>query len=208
MGSIFKVAVTGGAGSGKTSVCNRLKSLGFEVIDADAIARAVVSPGSAVLEAIAKHFGSGMIRRDGSLDRTALRRQVVKDISKKQKLERIIHPLILERMQDEITTLENQGVPAVIVEVPLLFELNLAQGFDMVVTVISDREQKTERLCRRDRVTREDAEALLDLQLPDEGKIEKSDFIIDNKGSIDDLYRDVDRMVQFLNEKSRIGLTR
>lgn len=208
MGSILKVAVTGGAGSGKTSVCNRLKSLGLGVIDADALAREAASPGSPVLDAIAAQFGDEMIRQDGSLDRRALRRQIVKDFSKKQALERIIHPVILKRMQDEIASLEEKGSPMAIVEVPLLFELNLAGAFDVVVTVTSVRDRKTERLVRRDGVSRGDAEALLDLQLPDRAKICRSDFVVENDGSLEDLDSKVDRLVQLLKEKSRNRLTR
>ena len=183
----LKVAITGGAGSGKTFVCNQLKSLGMDIVSTDQIAREVVSPDSSVLRAIAAHFGEQMVQADGTLDRSRLRQRIIEDNAQKQALEKMIHPAILKRMREKVDHLEKQKASVVLVEVPLLFELDLAGEFDLVVMVTAARERKIDRMVNRDRVTRKDAEALLDRQLPDAEKIKHSDIIIENNGSLEDL---------------------
>lgn len=198
----LKVAVTGGAGSGKTSVCNHLISLGLKVISTDRIAREVVSAGSQVLRAIVAQFGDGVLKADGSLDRPLLREQIVADIDKKQMLEDIIHPAILKRMHEMVDDLQQRHEPIVVVEVPLLFELDLADTFDLVVMVTASRERKIDRMVKRDGVSRESADALLGLQLPDSEKIEQSDIVVKNDGSPEELNESVQALYQALRQKS------
>ena len=198
----LKVAITGGAGSGKTFVCNQLKSLGMNIISTDQIARDVVSPGSSVLRAIAAHFGEQMLQSDGSLDRSRLRQRIIEDNTQKQALEKMIHPAILKRMREKVDHLEKQKVSVVLVEVPLLFELDLAGEFDLVVMVTAARERKVDRMVNRDRVSRKDAEALLDRQFPDAEKIKHSDIIIENNGSLEDLSESVQDLYRSILQKS------
>lgn len=198
----LKVAVTGGAGSGKSAVCNHLISLGLEVISADRIAREVVSPESPVLRAIVARFGEQILQADGSLDRLLLRQEIIKDSHKKQKLEEIIHPAILQRMHVSIDDAQKRETPIVVVEVPLLFELDLTGDFDLVVMVTATRKKRIDRLVKRDGVSRESAEALLDAQLPDQDKIKQSDIIIKNDGSRESLGKSVQALYGTLLEKS------
>jgi dephospho-CoA kinase len=199
---ILKVAVTGSAGSGKTFICNRLKILGMNIVSTDQIAREVVSPGSSVLQAIAAHFGGQILQSDGTLDRSRLRQRIIEDPSQKQALEKMIHPAILKRMRETVDHLEKQNVSVVLVEVPLLFELGLAGEFDLVVMVTAARERKIDRMVNRDRVTREDAAALLDRQLPDAEKINRSDIIIENNGSLEELRRSAQDLYRSIMQKS------
>jgi dephospho-CoA kinase len=196
------VAVTGGAGSGKTSVCKRLKSLGLHVINTDRIARQVVSPGSPVLSAIVERFGKTILKADGTLNRVLLREQIVEDLYKKQMLEDIIHPAILHRMHELVDALQKSHEPIVVVEVPLLFELDLADAFDMVVMVTASRQQKIDRMIKRDGVSRKSAESLLAVQLPDSVKIDQSHFIVGNNGSPEDLDESVQALYHMLQQKS------
>jgi dephospho-CoA kinase len=198
----LRVAVTGGAGSGKTSVCNHLKSLGLNVISTDRIAREVVSPGSPVLRAIVARFGDAILKPDGTLDRLLLREEIVKDKYKKQILEDIIHPAILKRMHEMVDDARQSQEPIVVVEVPLLFELDLADVFDLVVMVTTSRKRKIERMAKRDGVSRKSAEALLRLQLPDSAKVKQSDIIIKNDGSPEDLKASVQAVYHALIQKS------
>ena len=197
----LKVAITGGAGSGKTTVCNRLKELGFNVISTDALAKEVVSPGSPIYDAVVSHFGEQVVQPDGTLNRKRLRRIIIRDDTARRTLERFIHPEILKRMHQKVNDAENCGAPVVLVEVPLLFELGLSDRFDVVVMVAADRKRRIERLMTRDQVSRDDAEALLKAQLSDREKIKQSDFIIKNDGSISHMTHEVDDLYRTLREK-------
>ncbi len=188
----LRVAVTGGAASGKTSVCNRFKELGVKVISADSLAREAVAPGSPSYEKIVKYFGKKVLARNGHLNRQALRRIIIRDDSARKILEQITHPEIIRRMQEKISEAEKGGEPVILVEVPLLFELNLEDKFDVVIVVIADYESRIERLMERDKVSRRDAEALLDTQLPDAEKIERAEFVIRNNGSRENMLESVD----------------
>ena len=199
----LKIAVTGGAGSGKTSVCNRLKQLGLNVISTDVIAREVVSPGMPVYEAIVTHFGRQFLSSDGTLDRKRLRRLITSDKRQKQALDRLIHPEILRRMRLEIESAVHRGEPVVLVEIPLLFELGLAGEFDFVVMVAAAHEQKIKRLMARDQVSRQDAEALLQTQLQDGEKIKQADFVVKNDGSLQGMISEVGRLFKVLNKKMK-----
>lgn len=199
------VGVTGGAGSGKTTVCSLLRQSGFPVISTDRIAREVVSPGSAVLRAVVERFGDRILKPDGTLDRSLLREIMVNDPYQKQILEDILHPAILKRMQDGIHEARRKLRPIVVVEVPLLFELDLADAFDCIVMVHTDRKRKIDRIVLRDDVRRQSAEALVDTQLPDRQKIEHSDIIIENNGSPEALKKSVHALVRTLLEKGWKG---
>ena len=178
-----KIAVTGGAGSGKTFVCDRLKELGMKVVSADTLARDAVRPDSAASEQIVDHFGEKVLSGDGTLNRQMLRRMMITDADARKSLERIIHPVIASLMAAEMTEAEKRGYSAVIVEVPLLFESGIADRFDIVVVVAADPELRIQRLMDRDQVTRNEAKALLRVQMPDDEKTKHADFVIKNNGS-------------------------
>ena len=197
----LKVAITGGAGSGKTTVCNRLKELGLNIISTDAIAREVVSRGSPVYLAIADHFGEQVLKPDGTLDRKRLRQIIIKDAAARRILEGFIHPEILKRMQQRMSDAKDRGASMVLVEIPLFFELGLSGQFDVVVMVTADRKRRVERLMARDQVSREDAEGLLKAQLSDKEKIKQSDIVIKNDGSVAHVIGAVDDLYCMLKEK-------
>lgn len=192
------VAVTGSAGSGKSFVCGRLASRGGQLIDADQVARDVVKPGTEGLNKIVDHFGMTVLTREGVLDRTALRRQIVSDARARKALEAILHPGIIAEMEARIKAAHDGGRALVVVEVPLLFELDMASRYDKVVLVKAARHLKVKRLTQRDHVSREDAERLLDIQIPDDEKEKRSDFVIENNGSRDKLIKCVDRLYEMI----------
>lgn len=189
--NIFKLAITGSAGSGKSVVCNRLSDLGWPMFDCDRIARQVVEPGQKAYDQMVDLFGKQCVGADGSLDRAKLRSIILGSDSLRREMEEILHPAILTDLDEKIkaTALDHQMVA---VEVPLLFELNMEERFDYCVTVAVDRSQMVERIISRDNVTRESAEKILDLQMDLDEKIKRSDHVIWNNGGIKELLASVD----------------
>jgi dephospho-CoA kinase len=191
----LKVSVTGGAGSGKSSVCSRFKELGAWVISADELARKVVRPGFSGFKKIVEHFGKAILESNGTLNRRKMRGIMLSDETARKDLERLIHPEILGQMNLEVQKAMKAAHRLIIVEVPLLFELNMADEFDHVIMVSADADIKVKRLIDRDRVSEADARALVTVQMPDELKEKQSDEVIRNNKSlkvlitaVDDLY--------------------
>lgn len=195
------IGITGNAGSGKTTVCNHLMSLGLPVILLDNLAREVVAPGSIALKRISDHFGNGILSEDGSLNRPALRQIILMEDGKRRELERMLHPEIISLMHLRITQAGMAGAGLVAVEVPLLFELGMTELFDMVLLVTAEKHLQIKRLSERDQVSALNAGALIETQIPDQEKRQQSDFIIDNNGSYEDLINSVDRFHQIVYQK-------
>jgi dephospho-CoA kinase len=193
---VFKVAVTGGAGSGKSSVCNRLKELGITIISSDALAREAVAPGSTAHKKILNYFGEKIVLSDGKLNRQMLRRIIVNDGAARRSLEQFIHPEITKLMQRKMAQAEKNGDRVVAVEIPLLFELGIEKQFDIVVIVSADPKLRVKRLMDRDNVFREDAEELLNVQMPDQEKVKRGGFVLSNNGSAKQLISSVDRFYE------------
>ncbi|MEE8553390.1 MAG: dephospho-CoA kinase [Desulfobacterales bacterium] len=189
---VLKVAVTGGAGSGKTTVCNRLKGLGVKVISSDALAKEAVAQGSLAHEKIVNYFGKKVLLSDGNLNRQELRSIIINDDVARLALERFIHPEISRLMHLRIAQAEQDGDPVLLVEVPLLFELGMAEQFDVIIVVSADHELRVKRLMDRDKVSRDEAEDLINVQMPQAEKVERAEFVLANDCSKDQLIRSVD----------------
>lgn len=198
---MLKVAVTACAGSGKTSVCNRFKELGVKVISSDVLAREVVAQDSTAYNKIINYFGKKVLTKDGSLNRRMLRRIIINDNVARKALESFVHPEIIKLMHSQMIKAEKDGNHIVLVEVPLLFELGIEDRFDVVIAVVAGRKLRVKRLMDRDDVSREDAEALLNHQLPDEDKARRADFVIKNDGSFAQMIRSVDHLYKDLVQK-------
>ncbi len=200
-GQILKIAVTGSAGSGKSAVCERLQQLGLTVVSSDVLARAAVLPGTAAFRRIVDAFGARVVLKDGTLDRPALRRIMVEDPTARKTLEGIVHPEVFRRINALTKAAGEKGEPAIVVEIPLLFEISAQSRFDLVLLVVAEREAQIRRLTSRDRVTRDGAAALLATQMPDSLKLEKADYIIRNHGSMTALIEQVDRFYDRVSKK-------
>jgi len=197
---ILKVAVTGGAGSGKTSVCNRLKELGVKVISADEMAREAVAPGSEALTKIVRYFGDTVLLSDGTLNRKTLRRMIIDDGEARFALERFLHYEIIKLIHKNVVSAEKEGCRMVVIEVPLLFELDMKERFDWVVVVSADKELRVKRLMERDQTSRDAAEDLINVQMPDEDKIGRADYVVRNEDSIEKLVDSVDVLFKNLTK--------
>jgi len=191
---ILKIAVTGSAGSGKSLVCQRFKVLGLVTLDCDVIAREIVEPGMPGFTKIVELFGQKVVRKEGTLDRAKLRNIIVNDDLLRQKMESILHPRILNEM---VFQMENAVVKihkAVVVEVPLLFELGMEKQFDVTIAVKAQDMDLVQRICDRDNVTKEDAKKVLDLQMSQEDKMVRAGHVIINKGTRSELFESVDNL--------------
>lgn len=196
---ILKVAVTGGAGSGKTSVCNRLKELGVKVISADEMAREAVAPGSTAFKKIVRYFGNTVLLSDGTLNRKILRRMITDDDDARLAMERFIHHEIANLILKNVVCAEKEGCRMVVIEVPLLFELDMKEKFDWVVVVSADKQLRVKRLMERDQTSRDEAMDLINVQMPDKEKIDRADYVVWNEGSMEKLVESVDILFNNLN---------
>ncbi|HAE77367.1 dephospho-CoA kinase [Morganella morganii] len=173
----YIVALTGGIGSGKSTVADMFARLGVPVTDADIIARQVVEPGTPALQAIAEHFGPRTLTADGTLDRAALRREIFADPEKKAWLNQLLHPLIHQETRRQ---LNNVTAPYALWVVPLLVENNLAPLADRVLVVDVYPHEQIARTMRRDGVSGEHAENILRAQASREQRLSVADDILTN----------------------------
>ncbi len=188
------VAITGGIGTGKSTVCEILGELGAYLIDADRIARDVMRPGHAAFAAVVKAFGADLLDDSGEIRRKLLRQRIFVEPELKLVLEGIIHPIVKERMEQEIEEALRSDPSAVIVcEVPLLFESGIQDRFDIIVVVTAGPEIQHDRLCRRDGIGPE-RELEIDSQLPIEEKARRADHVVDNSGSIQQTRRQTEQL--------------
>jgi len=189
------IGLTGGIGSGKSTVAEAFRQLGIETVDADQASRAVVEPGMPALLAIAEQFGSQIIQADGSLDRAALRQIIFADPDQKLWLESLLHPLIRDWI---IRRLEAATSPYVILESPLLFETDQHQLVDTTVLVDLPVELQIERACARDGNQADQIQRIIDAQMPREEKLSRADIVLDNGQPLDSLATRVSAVHQTL----------
>ena len=187
----FIVGLTGGIGSGKSTVATLFADNGIALVDADVVARQVVAPGSPALAAIAEHFGPTVLQADGQLNRAALRLQVFSDEAARQWLNQLLHPLIREQMQQQLAAATS---PYVLWVVPLLLENGLNQDCDRVLVVDAPADTQRQRVLARDASA--DADAIMARQLSRRERLAAADDIIDNSGTPDALAEQVDVLHQ------------
>ena len=185
------VALTGGIGSGKSTVADLFAAKGIVVIDSDLLAREVVEPGQPALDEVVSTFGAGVLDASGHLDRAQLREQVFADAEKRRQLERILHPRIRAEMNRRMEEVEG---PYCLVSIPLLFETGRAQEFDRVIAVDIPTEMQLDRTLERDGSPRATIEGILAAQIDRPQRLELADDVIDNSGDAQSLRRQVDSL--------------
>lgn len=188
------VGLTGGIGSGKSAVATLLAAHGARIIDADKVAREVVSGGSAGLREIVDAFGAEVVGLDGELDRARLAEIVFADPKARQRLNAIVHPLVAERIEELLAGDSTDGV--VVYDVPLLVEESVQDRheFDLILVVEAAEEIRIQRLVRDRGMTEAQIRARIAAQASDEQRREVADVVIVNDGSEADLRRAVDRV--------------
>jgi len=190
---VLRIGLTGGIGSGKSTVSRLLGEHGAVIVDADAIAREVVAPGTQGLAAIVEAFGAAVLAADGSLDRPRLAAVVFADPEARGTLDGIVHPLVRARARE----LEAAAPPGAVVvhDVPLLAETGQGSAYDVVVVVEADPDMRVARLVERG-LTAEDARARIAVQATDEERRAIADVVLDNSGTPEELAQQVERFWQ------------
>ena len=200
------LGVTGNIASGKSTVSKELAHRGALVLDADQLAREVVAVGSPALRKLVEIFGSEILRKNGCLDRDRLGRMVFADSGAREKLNRIIHPAIAKLSIERLKELKRRvAVPLVVYEAPLLFEVGAETRVDKVLVVKIDPEEQLKRLMARDGLDEVAAQQRIAAQMPQQQKLERADFVINNSGSVAETLKQVDALwPQLINHLYKI----
>ncbi len=192
-----KIGLTGGIGSGKTTVAALFADQGFPIVDADRIARDVIQPGKPALRELADAFGKDILI-DGALDRAELARRAFASPDKTQLLNSITHPRIKEESWRQFSVLEASGATRVLFDMPLLVDLGWHREMDLVVVVNVPAELRIERLIHFRGLEEQDARHRVAAQISDAERLAAADVIIDNSGSVEDLQRRVEDVIAHL----------
>lgn len=189
---MLRVGLTGGIGSGKSTVSRRLAELGAVVIDSDVLARAVVEPGTPGHAAVVSAFGPGVVGRDGAIDRPALARLVFADSDLLAVLNGIVHPLVRARADAIAASAPDDAI--VIQDVPLLVEAGLADHFDVVVVVDASEEDRVSRLVQDRAMSADQVRDRIAAQADRKQRLAAADFVLDNSGTRAALLAQVDQL--------------
>lgn len=196
------IGITGGIGTGKTTATEYLEDMGFAVIDADQIGRELTADGQPILEAIRDQFGcvsDGGTEGNGLvLDRKAMADLVFNNKDIKEAYDQLIHAQIIEAIDRKIEELEHTDAKGILLDAPLLFEANINDRCDVVILITADMDERIGRVSLRDDVDEEDVQDRISNQMSDDEKARSSDFIVDNSGEPEDMYRKLDDIIDYL----------
>lgn len=190
------IGITGGIGSGKSTVSAYLSQRGYPVVDADQVARDLTFPGSPVLAELADAFGPDILDENGLLDRKALARKAFADASRKAQLDHITHGPILREIRKRLADFREQGHPLAFVDAALLIETGLSRDVDEIWLLIADPGKRAARVSGRDRLPEAQVRTRMDAQMTDELKAKSADFILENNSSIPDLLARVEERLK------------
>lgn len=190
------LGLTGGIGTGKSTVANMLKGKGIPVVDTDLISREVIEYPE-IIEKIKLEISNEVFDFNNKLDRKKMSEIVFENQEKLKKLNKIMHPEILKKMWDEVEELKKNH-KIIVVDVPLLFEINMEKEVDKILLIYASKEIQLKRIMERDGRTREEAVKIISSQMPLYKKREKSDYIIQNNDSLEKLEKNLDKIVQKL----------
>lgn len=191
---MFIVALTGGIGSGKSTVSDRFLILGVPVIDTDLIARELVEPTTSAFQEIREFFGAQVIRADGTLDRAKLRQLIFESPDKRCRLEQILHPRILAEMERRLDSLTT---PYAVVVIPLLLETGQNTLADRILVVDCEESLQIGRVQNRSGLDEQQIRQILAAQVDRNSRLAAADDVIENNGSVDELITAVDRLHEF-----------
>lgn len=194
----MNVAITGGIGSGKSSVANYLvEKTKSAYCDTDIYCKEILEKGQTGWKAVKAKWGQRFLKSDGLINRPLLRKTIFNDKKVKRDLEDMLHPHVMEYVEIYMEECLNNG-QMLIVEVPLLFEVGWQEKFDKTLTVFANTEQCIKRVMNRDGVIADEVEMAIKAQIPLADKVKLSDYVIDNSGSWEATCRHVDKLVRIL----------
>jgi dephospho-CoA kinase len=186
------IGLTGGIASGKSVVSQMLAGRGALLIDADKVGHEAYRKGSGCYEAVVEAFGSGVVGQDGEIDRKALGAKVFGDPAQRKRLEGIVWPWMLRTMDERLAKIRAEGTPVVVLEAAVLIEADWIPITDQVWVVIVPPELARERVIARNGLTAEQADARIAAQITNEERVRHAHVVIENAGSLEDLWRRVD----------------
>ncbi len=189
------IGLTGSIGTGKSTIANHFKTLQIPVVDADLIARQVVEPGEDAYTVIVETFGEQILQEDETLDRKALGAIVFQDEAKRKQLNDIIHPAIRKEMLKQRDAYVQQEVPAVVLDIPLLYESKLTDYVEKIIVVSVDSDVQLKRIVERDNSTETEAQQRINSQIPVSKKAEMADATIDNNGIVSESHEQLERIL-------------
>ena len=189
------IGLTGSIASGKSTISAMLKEKGFPIIDADLVARLVVEPGMTTLLEIERVFGQKVLNADGTLNRDALGQIIFHDAAKRKQLNDLMHPAIRAEMIRQRDELLGNGQTNLIMDIPLLFESRLQHFVDEILVVSVTEETQLQRLMERNSLSKEEAKARIQSQLPISEKEKGADAVIYNNGSIEESEEQLERII-------------
>lgn len=185
------IGLTGGIGSGKSTVTEHFHGLGVPIIDTDVIARELVAPGQPALQEIVSHFGPAIVDEEGALNRKLLRQQIFHDAHARNRLEAILHPRIQQEVKHRIDKL---NVPYCLVVIPLLVEKGWQDQVDRILVVDTPEEVQIRRTMIRDGISRKEAETILHAQATREERLAAADDVLHNDSDLDSLKDQMDAL--------------
>ncbi len=188
---MLRIGLTGGIGSGKTTVADYFSELGIEIIDADEIVHEMSSPGHPSFDAILHHFGNNILSADGTINRQALRDKVFNNETERKVLEGILHPAVRLSMHQAV---KNVRSPYCILVIPLLVETGFADLVDRVLVVTAECSQRKDWIKQRSGLSNEQIESIMDAQASDEERRQIADDVIENNGSLESLFLKVEEL--------------
>ncbi len=195
------IGLTGGIATGKSTVSKMLTELGAFVIDADAVAREIVEPGTPALAEIAAVFGEEVIDDEGRLDRGALGEIIFAEDDARARLNRITHPRIARRMMETAKEAGERGFQWVVYDAALIVENNIHEALAGLIVVMCSPQTQLDRLMKRDELTQEQARSRIESQMPLSEKVAVADWVIDNDGSLETTRRQVRELFDDLSEE-------
>lgn len=202
------MGLTGNVASGKTTVADRWRGAGVMVVDADRLGHAVLEDDSDARRAVVSEFGSGVLDAEGRIDRAALGQAVFSEPGRVESLNAIVHPPLIERLDEALDRARSAGVKLAVVDAALVFEFGLADILDVLVLVTAPAELREERLRRRGGMDAERFRRIMESQMPDEEKEPASDYVIVNDGSIEELRAEADGVLAAIRDSMDENLER
>ena len=206
-GRLLIVGLTGGIASGKSEVDRELERLGLPVVDADALARQVVEPGTPTYETLVRQFGDCVLDKHRCVDRAALASIVFGDEEKLVLLNSITHPAIFQEMMRRVAeraeTLGDGEVPAIVLDAALIVDAGVTGVFDLIVVVIADEETRVRRMTSERGMAEAEARGRIAAQAPDSERQATADIVIENDSTIEELHRRVSEAFERIAERAR-----
>ena len=196
------IGITGGIGTGKSTAAEYLIDKGFALIDADQIGRDLTAEGEPILAEIEEKFGC--VSHDGQkgnglvLDRKAMADLVFRDNEVKEQFDQLMHQEIISIIDRNISELKKTDARGILLDAPLLFEANINDRCDVVILIIADMDERIDRVSQRDDADEEDIRDRINNQMSDEEKAKYADFVIDNSGEPEDMFAQLDDIIDYL----------